>query len=194
MNEIASPGALPKTLTLNGVTVDFANETLRDENATEIQLRKQSFMVLRHLAENSGRTVSKSELNDAVWAGIAVTDDSLVQCVGDVRRALRDDAQLLIRTEPKRGYRLTLPDATGKATTPTVFAGRSRAGLTLAGIVAVIGLVAFLLWPVSAPPSNGVEPTIAVLRFVDMSGDGSATYLGDGVAEDITTALASFPV
>ena len=43
----------------------------------------------------------------AVWPGVAVTDDSLVQCVHEIRRALRDDRHALLKTAPKRGYRLS---------------------------------------------------------------------------------------
>jgi pimeloyl-ACP methyl ester carboxylesterase len=35
---------------------------------------------------------------------VFVTDDSLVQCIKDVRRALRDEAHRIIRTVPRRGY------------------------------------------------------------------------------------------
>jgi adenylate cyclase len=36
-------------------------------------------------------------------------------------------------------------------------------------------------------------PSVAVLSFDDLSADGSLSYLGDGVAEDIITALSRFP-
>ena len=42
----------------------------------------------------------------AVWPGIAVTDDSLVQCIGEIRRAIGDEAHAVVRTVPRRGYRL----------------------------------------------------------------------------------------
>ena len=71
-----------------------------------IPLRPQAFAVLRCLAERPGRLVSKDELMAAVWPGIAVTDDSLVQAVGDIRRAIGDEAHAVVRTVPRRGYRL----------------------------------------------------------------------------------------
>jgi adenylate cyclase len=60
--------------------------------------------VLRHLAENAGRLVSKRELFATLWPDVAVTDDSLVQCIVEIRRALADDRQRLVRTVPRRGY------------------------------------------------------------------------------------------
>ena len=77
---------------------------LRDGN--EIALRPKTFAVLRYLTENSGRLVSKDELFAAVWPNLAITDDALVQSIGELRRALGDDGPRLIRTAPRRGYRL----------------------------------------------------------------------------------------
>jgi adenylate cyclase len=71
----------------------------------EIALRPKTFAVLRYLIENAGRLVSKDELFAAVWPNIAVTDDALVQSVGELRRALGEDGPRLITTVPRRGYR-----------------------------------------------------------------------------------------
>ena len=70
----------------------------------ELKLRPQSFEVLKYLAQNQGRLVSKDELIAAVWNGMAVTDDSLVQCLKDIRRALSDETQQIIKTVLRRGY------------------------------------------------------------------------------------------
>jgi pimeloyl-ACP methyl ester carboxylesterase len=70
----------------------------------QIDLRPKAFDVLRYLIENRGRVIPKEELIKAVWPGLFVTDDALVQCVGDIRRALSDDAQRIIKTVPRRGY------------------------------------------------------------------------------------------
>jgi DNA-binding winged helix-turn-helix (wHTH) protein len=75
---------------------------LLDEN--EITLRPKTFAVLHFLIENCGRLVSKDELFAAVWPGIAVTDDALVQSIGELRRAFGDGPRV-IRTVPRRGYR-----------------------------------------------------------------------------------------
>jgi adenylate cyclase len=73
---------------------------------SEIALRPKTFATLHYLVQNCGRLVSKDELFAAVWPGVAVTDDALVQSVGELRRALGDDGPRLIRTIPRRGYRL----------------------------------------------------------------------------------------
>lgn len=101
-----------RTLAINGVTADFGSETLRDKFGASIDLRPQAFAVLRQLAENAGRLVTKDELMQAVWPGVAVTDDSLVQCIHEIRRALRDEEHAVLKTVPKRGYRLVPPAET----------------------------------------------------------------------------------
>ncbi len=70
----------------------------------EIKLRPKSFEVLKFLIENGGRLISKDELIQVVWEGMAVTDDSLVQCLKDIRQALNDKSQTYIKTVPRRGY------------------------------------------------------------------------------------------
>ena len=47
--------------------------------------------------------ITKQELIDVVWKDVAVTDDSLVQCLMEIRRAL-GDAEHVIETVRGRGY------------------------------------------------------------------------------------------
>ncbi|TIX38768.1 MAG: adenylate cyclase, partial [Mesorhizobium sp.] len=97
------------TLVLNDkVVVDLKAETLRLGNGDAIALRPQAFAVLRHLVQNANRLVSKAELLEAVWGGAAVTDDSLVQCIHEIRRAVGDERHAVLATVSRRGYRLSL--------------------------------------------------------------------------------------
>jgi predicted ATPase/DNA-binding winged helix-turn-helix (wHTH) protein len=70
----------------------------------EIKLRPKLYQALKYFVENPGRLISKQELMQAVWPDAFVTDDSLVQCVLELRRALKDGDQLLLKTVPRRGY------------------------------------------------------------------------------------------
>jgi DNA-binding winged helix-turn-helix (wHTH) protein len=108
----------PRAFRVNGVVVDVAGGTLRDEDGSEIPLRPQAFALLRHLMDNAGLLISKDELMKAVWPNVFVTDDSLVQCVRDVRRAIRDDDQSVLKAVRKRGYRLDVGDAAPPAAKP----------------------------------------------------------------------------
>ena len=70
----------------------------------EIQLRPKVYETLKYLVEHSGRLIGKQELIQAVWPDAFVTDDSLVQCTVELRRALDDRAQKILKTVPRRGY------------------------------------------------------------------------------------------
>jgi DNA-binding winged helix-turn-helix (wHTH) protein len=83
--------------------MDARRECLLQDGAL-VPLRPQSFQVLSYLVRNHGRLVSKSELMDAIWGRAAVTEDWLVQCLHEVRQALCDTRQTIIRTVPRRGY------------------------------------------------------------------------------------------
>ena len=97
---------------------DIERRELRAAAGARVTLRPQTLAVLDCLARSADQVVTKDELMQAVWPDLAVTDDSLVQCIKDLRRALKDDARSIIQTLPKRGYRLVpggevpLPPAT----------------------------------------------------------------------------------
>jgi DNA-binding winged helix-turn-helix (wHTH) protein len=87
-------------------TLDLEAGFLRRGNE-EVPLRPKSFQVLCYLVERQGHLVSKSDLMDAVWPDAAITDNSLAQCLIEIRRALHDEDQTLIRTVKGRGYVFT---------------------------------------------------------------------------------------
>lgn len=89
-------------------TLNVDAATLR-RGAEEIALRPKAFAVLAYLVEHHGRLVTKTELIDAVWPDAAVTDNSLAQCLLEVRRALNDEALEMIRTRSRRGYVFAAP-------------------------------------------------------------------------------------
>ncbi len=86
--------------------IDERSAGLRRDEAP-VPLRPKSFDVLLYLARNRGRLITKDELFDHVWANVVVTDNSLVQCIKEVRQALGDDGQTMIETVAKRGYIFT---------------------------------------------------------------------------------------
>jgi predicted ATPase/DNA-binding winged helix-turn-helix (wHTH) protein len=73
----------------------------------EIKLRPKVYDTLKYLVENPGRLIGKQELIQAVWPDAFVTDDSVVQCTLELRRALDDRSQQLLKTVPRRGYLFT---------------------------------------------------------------------------------------
>ncbi|QOZ37312.1 winged helix-turn-helix domain-containing protein [Bradyrhizobium sp. CCBAU 53421] len=97
--------ATDSVLVFDSFVLDLARGVVR-VNGVDLDLRPKSFAVLRHLASNAGRLISKQDLHAAVWGDVAVSDDSLVQCVRELRLKLRDDDHRIIKTVSRRGYRL----------------------------------------------------------------------------------------
>src|SRR6185437_15188759 len=163
MNEVLSTtdsvGA--SWLGIAGLTLDLRREELRGANGKRIELRPRSFGVLRYLACNADRVVTKDELLAALWTGVIVTEDSLTQCISEIRRALGQEGRRALRTMMRRGYMLVLDDTD---VTQTLTA-RGR----------------------PAPASD--KPSLAIMPFQNMTGDRDQEYFADGIAEDIITML-----
>ena len=75
-------------LRLNGYTLDLDQARLFDLHGQAVELRPQALAVLLELGRRHGELVTKLDLSARVWPGVSVTDDSLVQCVVEIRRAL----------------------------------------------------------------------------------------------------------
>jgi DNA-binding winged helix-turn-helix (wHTH) protein/predicted ATPase len=80
-------------------------------DGSEVKLTPRASAVLQLLAERAQDVVTKQELFDHVWRGIAVSDDALTSCIKELRAALDDDARRprTIETRHRRGYRLMVP-------------------------------------------------------------------------------------
>jgi DNA-binding winged helix-turn-helix (wHTH) protein len=93
-------------------------------DAHEIRLRPKTFAVLKYLADNPRRLVTKEELIQAVWPEVVVGDAALTVCIGEIRKLLGDDAQTprFVETIHRRGYRFI--GALAGAVLPRALAGR----------------------------------------------------------------------
>lgn len=93
-------------LRLGACTLDLAAGELFGPDGRVATLRRQALELLLVLGRRHDQVVTKDELFDAVWPDVVVGETSLAQAVGDVRRALGDDAHTLLRTVARRGYML----------------------------------------------------------------------------------------
>jgi TolB-like protein/DNA-binding winged helix-turn-helix (wHTH) protein len=187
-----------ETIMFGGFVFLTKSRELRTVGGKAISLRSQSAEVLSTLASRPGEIVSKDALMQAVWPDTFVTDDSLTQCIADIRRALDDDGHVIVETLPKRGYRLNadpLDAANPKATAGTERdkTRLPRRGFILAAIVLVVAAIGAhygaQIWR-AAPVRSSDMPRIAILPFDDFSTGADKGYLSDAVAEGIITELA----
>jgi DNA-binding winged helix-turn-helix (wHTH) protein len=122
----------PASLAVGAATVDLARQVVyRDGHET--RLRPRTADVLTYLVAHAGAVVTKQAIIDAVWGGVAVTNDSLVQCLVEIRRALGPDHDV-IRTVRGRGYLLELPAGTALAADARQGAAHFWRALALPGL------------------------------------------------------------
>jgi TolB-like protein/Tfp pilus assembly protein PilF len=152
-----------QAFTFEGYTLDLTRGCLR-AGEDEIKLRPKCFELLRYLVENHGRLVLKDELATAVWPNVIVSDDSLAQCMSELRDALNDADRRIIKTVTGRGYLFAAP-----VSIPTVEAAPPL--------------------PASVPP----RLSIVVLPFANLSDDPEQEYFAYGITDDLTTDLSRIP-
>jgi TolB-like protein len=70
-----------------------------------VALRPKTYALLSLLAASPGKVLGKDELLSALWPKAVVTEGSLTQCVAELRAALGENGENLIRTIPRQGYR-----------------------------------------------------------------------------------------
>ncbi len=76
-------------------------------DGTPIPLRAKTWALLLYLVERPGVLVTRDELLDALWPGVAVTPDTLTKSISELRRALGDEPATprYIETVHRRGVR-----------------------------------------------------------------------------------------
>lgn len=182
-------------------TLDGERGTLRGPDG-ELRLRPKSYDLLLYLVRHPGRLVGREELLNAVWGHTAVTDDSVTQCLVEIRRVLGDESRSMVRTVPRRGYRLEVPvdSPAGRDGGPGAGEKLSRRPVKwtfAAAAMAGTALLAALAWwgsarhsPAPAPGAIPAGNAIAVLPFADLSEAGDQDHFGAGIAEEILNLLA----
>lgn len=185
----------------------------------EQYLRTQCFHVLVYILERRDRIVGKEELIENFWHDTAVTDNAVVQCIAEIRRALGDDPRdpRFIKTIPKVGYRFVaavteefpvaeLAHETGSVVTvPAAASGTVTSSPWLKRVLislAAFGALGLAAWQLVRHMADGRAPltlhqgpgkrTLAVMYFDNQSARPELNWLSEGLADMFITDMAHF--
>jgi len=132
-----------------------------------ISLTPKATEILLMLVVNAGQLVEKDKLLQQVWPDTFVEESNLSQNIFTLRRALGDEraGPRYIETVPRRGYRFV-------ATVRIVGPDENRQ----------------MLAPVAVEVAQ--RTVVAVLPFLNATGDPDVEYLADGVTDNIINNLS----
>lgn len=178
----------------------------------QVRLGGKAWALLRALMEKPRTLVTKDELFERVWPGLAVSESVLTTAVKEVRQAIGDDARnpAIIQTVYGRGYRF-LVDAVATDESPMASSpersmivarlGDRRLVVALGATVLLLlaAVAAMVLRPDLPGPAPAVEvatahpKSIAVLPFEDLSAERDQQWFAAGLTEEILNSLARTP-
>ena len=140
-------------------------------NGVNHPIEPQVFDLLVYLIENRKRVVTREELLDQLWNGRIVSDSAINARLKEARKAIGDSGkqQRVIKTIHRRGYQF-IADV-------NVTSGddRENEGQT------------------ARSPLKSGRPSIAVLKFTNLSNDPEQVYFSDGMATNICSRLSHIP-
>jgi TolB-like protein/DNA-binding winged helix-turn-helix (wHTH) protein len=194
---------------LGELQVDPATGEIAGPGGTE-RVDPKVMAVLVVLAQSPGDLVTRAQLLERVWRGREMYDETLTQCIYQLRQHLvaaggGNRYRKFVRTLPKRGYQLIAE------VLPAGDSGQAIAGQAHRSTPMTLGLTALLLvlaggwwWQQEWTERSAAAPTtplpaaemlpnsIAVLPFVDLSPEQDQRHFSDGIAEEVLNRLANY--
>jgi adenylate cyclase len=164
-NVIQTRSPSPRRLRFGFCVLDEALGSLTAPDGAQTVLRPKTLELLCLMLGSPGRVIARSEILDTVWPGLFVTDDSITQCVVEIRKAMGAGGTELLKTIPRRGYLLQAevamePPPAGASSLPLL------------------------------SPRADDRPSIAVLPFRRDVQDPQEAYFSDGIIEGIVHVLS----
>ena len=144
------------------------NDRLLTRAGEVISLRPKATEILVRLVTNAGQLIKRDELLKEVWPDTFVEEANLSQTIFTLRKALGDDRSepTYIETVPRRGYRF---------------------------VAAVKNEEATQNHPSPAVPTAPQPHVVAVLPFLNQTGNPEFDYLADGITHNVINNLSSVP-
>lgn len=137
-------------------------------NGVSHAIEPQVFNLLIYLIENRNRVVTREELLDQLWNGRIVSDGAINARLKEARKAVGDTGkqQRVIKTIHRRGYQFI---AEVIVTSNDEQENKLRA---------------------SKPPSESEKPSVAVLRFKNLTNNSEQAYFSDGMTTNVCSRLS----
>lgn len=186
-----------------------AEERVLLRDGQPVTLPPKDLETLLVLVENAGHIVEKEELLEKVWPGVFIEEGNLARHIFNLRQVLGDtaDGRNYIETIPRRGYRFVaavqkdgpsvassseaLPSEEPQTAAPS---GHNRihwaVSLALMALAVTVYFASRHLWP--RQNSSPQKVMLAVLPFVNLSGDAREDYFADGLTEEMIAQLGQF--
>ena len=192
------------SLNVNEVEIFFDEQarSLRLSGDAPVTLRAKSFATFLALARHHPSPLNKDGLIEEVWGQTAVSDDSITQCIADIRRALGDKGHALLQTNAGIGYSLkATPRAEGTIAAPLPTT-RFKPSRTLWGAAAITGFLMLAAVAIALRPSENSAanlgklqtsvPAVAALTFDTIGDDPMLATFAVALRNDIVIALGAF--
>jgi TolB-like protein/DNA-binding winged helix-turn-helix (wHTH) protein len=175
-----------------------------------VKLSPQPARVLALLLAKPGEVVLRDELRQELWGRETFVDfeRGLNFCILQVRTALGDASEnpRFVQTVPRKGYRFIAPvtrspeharkSDPARPESPVLgsefFVLRSRSAVFAAAALLIVAPVAWLTFNRAAVPAAETTTDrirLAVLPFVNLTGDADADYIVDGVTDELIAQL-----
>jgi TolB-like protein/DNA-binding winged helix-turn-helix (wHTH) protein/Tfp pilus assembly protein PilF len=185
-----------------------ADERVLLRDGQPVTLPPKDLETLLVLVERAGHIVEKDQLLGRVWPGVFIEEGNLARHIFNLRQLLGDspDGRKYIETIPRRGYRFiaAVHENGESAATPQVAPQTSERPQTAVGrgrkksvwlwsiaLTVVLAMAVTLAgrhwWRSRNAPSEKIM--LAVLPFVNLSGDAREDYFVDGFTEEMIAQL-----
>lgn len=205
-----------------GFEIDVQQAALRRPGGEIVRLRPKPFNMLQFLVTNAGRVVTKQELMEAVWPNVHVGEDSLFQCIREIRAAIGDERRQLIKVISGRGYlfdgsaaasgpaagslstpepSLTVAPAPADVPPPAMIAEKAPGFFRFGprSIAVAVSLAVCAVGLAVAAPYIGHRvfsqpiPVLAVSPMVDGTGDPQVALMAANVTDALVDGLSRIP-
>lgn len=166
---------------------------LFDSDGQLVAVRAKSAQMMAMLLGEPGRIFNKDEIAREVWPDAIASDESISQCVSEIRKALNDSEHAIVKTFPKRGYSINaeFPDLQKRTKTRLLPLIASALAISIIGATIVAQFIGpNELQNTAHPSTEPLRDLVAVLPFQSLNSAGDDAYLTLGLAEDLIIQLS----